>query len=259
MPVSPAFDPTTGASGGAASGGGGSSFYAVPFGDPIDLTDGWTLYDPDSLIKSVTFSGGVHTVTWNAATGSSDYNWSAGSTHRAPRWYQSALIDGNQLTTDDVTQNVFMVVTDNTQRGDFDNTLVHGICVDPTSTTATTIAGMGQAVTVFAGGASTASMGVWTINSSSVTATSAPSRSMATAQYGGRHTGSVCFTNLDASGQRIQNGSRNGTVTLSAGADLRWMVGVGVRSNTTNITQDDESLRFKLYRKSFKMNLTGVL
>ncbi len=243
----------------AGCSGGGGSAYDIPFGDPINLTEGWTLVDPDGLIKSITYSGGVHTVTWNAASGSSDYNWSAGSNHRAPRWYQPAEIDSNALTTDDLIQNVTLVVTDNTQRGDFDNALVHGVCVDPTSTVATTIAGMGQAVTVFTGGAATASMGVWTVNSSSVTATSAPSRSMATAQYGARHTGSVCFTNLDASGFRVQNGSRNGTTALSAGTALNWVVGLGVRSNTTNILQDDESLRFKLYRKSFKMNLVGVL
>lgn len=258
MPITPCFDPTTGASGGAAPAPSGSA-YDIPFGDPVNLTDGWTLYDPDSLIKSITYSGGVHTVTWNAASGSSDYNWSAGTNHRAPRWYQPAQIDSNALTTDDLIQNVTLVITDNTQRGGFDNALVHGVCVDPTSTVATTIAGMGQAVTVFTGGAATASMGVWTVNSSSVTATSAPSRSMATAQYGARHTGSVCFTNLDASGFRVQNGSRNGTTVLPASTALNWIVGLGVRSNSTNIAQDAESLRFKLYRKSFKMNLTGVL
>ena len=258
MPVFPAFNPTTGASGGAPS-QAGASFYDVPFGDPVDLTSGWTLYDPDSLIKSITFSGGFHTVTWNAVSGSSDLNWSAGTTHRAPRWYRSAQIDGTVLTSDDVVQDIGLVITDNTQRGAFDNALVHGICVDPTSTTATAIAGIGQAVTVFTGGAATASMGVWTVNSSSVTATSAPSRSMSTAQYGGRHTGSVSFTNFDASGFRVQNGSRNGTVTLGAGASLNWIVGLGIRSSATNIGQDDQSLQFKLYRKSVKMNLSGVL
>lgn len=263
MPIAPCFDPTTGASGGAAPApGGGGSGYDVPFGDPIDLTDGWTLYDPDSLIKSITFSGGFHTVIWNELlTGSPNYNWTAGSNHRAPRWYQPAQLDGNQLTSDDVTQNIFYMVTDNTPagRGDFPNAVSHGICVDPTSTVASTIAGMGQHVTVLTTGPNTAAMGVWTVNSGATTATSAPSRSMATGQYGGRHCGSALFTNFDASGFRIQNGSRNGSVALPASTNLNWIVGLGLRSNSNTIAQDDQSLKFKIYRKSFKMNLAGVL
>lgn len=261
MPIAPCFNPETGASGGAPP-ATSASLYDIPFGDPIDLTSGWTLYDPDSLIKSISFAGGFHTVIWNELlTGSSDYNWTAGSTHRAPRWYQPARIDGQQLTSDMVTQNVFGIVTDNTVagRGDFSNAVSHGICVDPTSTVANDIAGMGQHVTVLDSGGDTAALGVWTVNSGATTATSAPSRSIATAQYGGRHCGSACFTNLDASGLRVQNGSRNGSVALPASTNLNWIVGLGLRSNTVTIAQDDQSLKFKIFRKSFLMSLTGVL
>lgn len=261
MPIAPAFDPDSGASGGAPI-PATASLYNIPFGDPIDLTSGWTLYDPDSLIKSITFSGGFHTVIWNELlTGSNNYNWASGSNHRAPRWYQLAQIDGQQLTSDDVTQNIFFMVTDNSAagRGDFQNAVTHGICVDPTSTVATTIAGMGQHVTVINTGADTAAMGVWTVNGSATTATSAPSRSMALAQYGGRHVGSTCFTNLDASGLRVQNGSRNGSTAIPASTNLNWIVGLGTRSNTATIPQDGQSLKFKIYRKSTKMNLSGVL
>ncbi len=261
MPVAPAFDPTSGASGGASP-AASASLFNIPFGDPIDLTSGWTLYDPDSLIQSISFSGGFHTVIWNELlVGSSHYHWTAGSTHRAPRWYQPAQIDGQRLTSDMVTQNVFAIVTDNSVsgRGDFPNAVSHGICVDPTSTASSAIAGMGQHVTVLNTGANTAAMGVWTVNSGATTGTSQPSRSMATAQYGGRHCGSATFTNLDASGFRIQNGPRNGPVALPASTDLNWIVGLGLRSNTNSIKQDDQSLKFKIYRKSFLMSLAGVL
>ena len=60
MPIAPVFPgPSTG-------GDSGASFYDATFTGPINLTDGtWTLNDPDSLIQSITYSAGVHTVTWN--------------------------------------------------------------------------------------------------------------------------------------------------------------------------------------------------
>ena len=82
MPIFPCFDPTTGASGGA-SGGGGGSLYDVSMGSAVNLTDGsWTLSDPDSLVDSVSFSGGFNTVTMNAlAAGASHYRWDSSATN----------------------------------------------------------------------------------------------------------------------------------------------------------------------------------
>ena len=259
MPIAPCFDPNTGASGGASA-GGSASLYDLEFDGPIDLTDGtWTINDPDSLIKSITYSAGVHTVVWNAlAAGSANYRWDSGSTHRAPRWYNAAEIDGTQLTSDDVIQSVFYVKTDNTNRGDFDSAMVHGICVDPTSTTANTIAGMGLLATAQSSGSNTF-LGIWTVNGGASTSASASARCLTTTQYGGRHTGSGCFTIVDSSGYRLQNGSRNGSLVLSSSANLHWIVGIGTRSNTTTITEDDESQRFSIWRKAVKMDLSGVL
>jgi hypothetical protein len=247
MPIAPCFDPETGASGGAPP-ATSASLYDIPFGDPINLTSGWTLYDPDNLIKSISFAGGFHTVIWNELlTGSSDYNWASGATHRAPRWYQPAQIAGVQLTSDDVVQNMFFMAVS------------HCICVDPTTTVALDIAAVGQHATVLPTGAASAYLGVLTVNSGATTGTGSPSRSMATSQYGGRHVGSACFTNLDANGYRLQNGSRNGNSAIPASTNLNWMVGLGTRSNAITIAQDDQSLRFKIYRKSTKMDLSGVL
>ena len=262
MPIAPCFNPETGASGGAPP-ATSASLYDIPFGDPIDLTDGWTLYDPDNLIKSISFAGGFHTVIWNELlVGSQNYNWASGATHRAPRWYQPAQIAGIQLTSDDVVQNMFFMVTDNTTgtgRGAFANSVSHCICVDPTSTVSLDIAAVGQHATVLPTGSDTAYLGVLTVNSGATTGTGNPTRTMATNQYGGRHVGSAIFTNLDANGYRLQNGSRNGNSAIPASTNLNWMVGLGTRSNTTTIAQDDQSLRFKIYRKSTKMDLSGVL
>jgi hypothetical protein len=259
MPIIPTFDPSTGASGGPAP-TGSATLYNVPFEGPIDLTDGsWTLYDPDSLIQSISYASGWHTVVWNAlAVGSADYNWSSGTDHRAPRWYKSAEIDGNQVTSDDLMQSVFYIQTDNTNRGDFDNAIVHGVCVDPTSTVATTIIACGLYANALAAGTNTA-LGVYTVNGSATTGVGTSDRCMTTFQYGARHSGSGAFTVLDNQGYRIQNGSRNSVNVLPSTTNLNWIVGLGTRANTTTIALNDESQRFKLYRVAVKADLAGVL
>ncbi len=259
MSVTPCFDPTTGASGGVPP-AVSASLYNVPFDGPLDLTDGsWTLYDPDNLIQSISYAGGWHTVVWNAlAAGSSNYNWSAGTTHRSPRWYKAAEVDGVRLTSDDLTQAIFYIQTNNVNRGDFDNGIVHGICVDPASTAATTIAACGLYANAFSSGTQTA-LGVFTINSAATAGVFSSDRCMTTFQYGAGHTGSGVFTVLDASGVRIQSGSRNASSVLPASTDLFWMVGLGTRGNTITITANDESQRFKIWRTAVKTDLAGVL
>lgn len=259
MPITPCFDPTTGASGGAAP-AASASLYDIPFEGPLDLTDGtWTLYDPDSLIQSISFAGGWHTVVWNAlAAGSSDYNWSGGTNHRAPRWYKAAEIGANRLTSDDITQAIFYIQTDNVNRGNFDSAIAHGICVDPTSTVANDIAGCGLYANATVAGTNTA-LGVWTVNASASTGVGSSDRCLTTFQYGGGHCGSGCFTVVDNLGARVQNGSRNATTTLPAATDLFWMVGLGTRGNTITIALNDESQRFKVFQTAVKTNLAGVL
>jgi hypothetical protein len=190
--------------------------------------------------------------------GSADYNWSSGSTHRAPRWYRAAEIGADRLTSDDITQAIFYIQTDNTNRGNFDNAIAHGICVDPTSTVATTIVGCGLYANATVSGTNTA-LGVWTGNASASTGVGSSDRCITTYQYGGGHAGSGCFTVIDATGARLQNGSRNATAPLPSGTDLFWIVGLGTRGNTITITANDESQRFKLYRTAVKTNLAGVL
>ena len=75
MGIVNAFDPAGGANGGFVPGAGGAASLTDIAFQTIDLTDGsWTLLDPDSLVDTVTFSGGFNTVTWNTlAAGSSNY------------------------------------------------------------------------------------------------------------------------------------------------------------------------------------------
>ena len=87
MPIAPCFDPTTGASGGAQPGGGGGADLSALGFTAIDITDGFTLTDPDSLVDSSSSASGVNQVVFNAlAVGSTDYAWGSGNNQRAPRW-----------------------------------------------------------------------------------------------------------------------------------------------------------------------------
>ena len=259
MPIVQVFSPTTGA---AIGGGDGpvvsASLYNVPWGIPIDLTDGsWTLLDPSSLVKSVSFAGGFNTVTFNQlAVGSQDYNWTSGSNILSPRWYKKVEIEETQITTDDVTNSLFYMEVDNSIR-DFNNLQVNGICEDPTSTSLTTMRGTGATYNMTTPGGSNAPMGVWTVNGSATTTSGTNNRVFTQSQWGGRHTGSTTFTLLDSNGFRVQNGARNANSLLSSTVDAHWIVGVGTRGIIA--IPDDGQVRFKAYHKCIKMNTGAIL
>jgi len=259
MPIVQVFSPTTGA---AIGGGDGpvvsASLYNIPWGDPIDLTDGsWTLLDPSSLVKSVSHSAGFNTVTFNQlAVGSQDYNWTSGSNILSPRWYKKVLIDGTQITTDDITNALFYMEVDNSVRT-FNNANVNGICEDPTSTVLTTgVRGTGATYNMTTPGGTNAPMGVWTVNGAATTTSGTNNRVVTQSQWGGRHTGSTTFTLLDSNGLRVQNGSRNASQVLSSTVDAHWIVGVGTRGIIA--IAEDSTVRFKAYHKGIKMN-TGAI
>jgi hypothetical protein len=262
MPISNTFDPYTGAAnGGGVPDPGGASLYDVPYGDLENLTDGsWTLVDPLGLVKSISYDAGTgfHSIVWNAALASQDLNWSAGTNHTAPRWFKNAEIDGTGLTSDDIVNTTFYIDVDNVNRGTFDNAIGWGICVDPTSTDANTIAACGLYANTVISNNNTA-LGVWTVNGSASTTSGTHHRCVTTYQYGGRHCGSGVFTLVDDLGYRVQNGSRNANITIPDGQDLKWIVGVGTRGNTIPIPQDATSQQFKIRKIAVKYNLGAVL
>jgi len=259
MPVSNVFDPNTG---GAIGGGGGAvasaTLYDIPWDGPINLTDGsWTLLDPSSLVKSVVFAGGFNTITFNElAVGSQDYNWTSSGDILAPRWYKKVLIDGTQITTDDVTSAFFYMEVDNLIR-DFNHNVINGICEDPTATVLNDLRGTGATYNMTTPGGTNAPMGVWTVNSSATTTSGTNNRVMTQSQYGGRHAGSTSFTLLDASGFRVQNGGRNASVVLSNTVDAHYVVGPGTRGIIT--IAEDNQVKFKAYHKAVKMDLGAIL
>lgn len=242
----------------------GEALDNISFGDAINLTDGtWSLYDPDGLLNSISYDPVTeyHTVVWNAlAVGSADYNWGSGANHRSPRWYKLAKINGVQLTTDDIVQAIFYAQVDNINRGDFDCQMVHGISVDPTSTTANTILGCGLIAQAWLSSANT-HMGIWTVNSPNALAVVSPAsdRCITTCQYGGLHVGGGSWTIVDSSGNRTNSGARSGNGVLPSATNLNWIVGVGPRINTTTIGAGNESQKFRIFRTAVKTDLGSVL
>jgi len=230
----------------------------ISFGNEIDLTDSsWTLLDPSSLVKSVSFLSGFNTITFNdLLVGSQDYNWTSSGNILAPRWYKKVLIDGTQITTDDITSALFYMEVDNSIR-DFNHNVINGICEDPTATVLNTLRGTGATYNMTTPGGTNAPMGVWTVNSSATTTSGTNNRVFTQSQYGGRHAGSASFTLLDASGFRVQNGGRNASAALSSTVDAHFVIGTGTRGIIT--IAEDNQVRFKAYHKAVKMDLGAIL
>lgn len=243
MPVAPAFNPTTGASGGAPP-AASASLANLPL-TVVDLTDGsWTLEDPDNLVASVTHAGGDNIVTWNAlAAGSADYNWSGGTNHRAPRWYKLLDIDGTQVVSTDHLAFTSRL-QNNPSVNDFDQQVVIGAAFDPTSTVASTIDGTGGMFAKTASG--NPAYGTWQVNSSTSGTNANNLYGVATVLRGHNALGSGVYLNSDSSSVVRGAGSRNSNqlAATTGSQNVYVMVGVGPRANTNTISANDQQ-RFK--------------
>jgi len=253
MPVVPCFDPTTGASGGAPPAASASLWNLTT--TAIDLTDGsWTLYDPDSLIDTVSHAAGLNTVTWNAlAAGSADYNWSAGTTHRAPRWSKLLQIDGNQVTQLNTLLFTTRVEVDTTVN-DFDQQLVVGVALDPSSTTATTIDGTGAKFDKTTGGGP--GYGTWQVNSGTTSTNNNNEYSVCTVLRSSNSLGAGAYVNIDSSDVAVTSNSRNSNQNAAGvgTVNVHILVGVGPRLSTGTITAGDQ----QAFKASFTAATIGV-
>jgi len=266
MAIANVFDPYTGAANGGvvpSPGGGGTSLYETAF-NVVNLTDGsWTLYDPDSLIQSVTFSAGYNTVTWNAlSVASLNYNWAAGGEHRAPRWYKNNIIDGNQVSSIDTNVFTSLLEIDQTVN-EFNQAVLMGIAVEPATTDLFTVDASGGYVIKF-GPPSSPAYPAWGTHqySSATTATDAQSDyGVCTIMRGGNQIGSGVFLNSDGADDRAYStGSRNSNQPVflsSTPADTYIMLGVGVRSNTDTVVAGEKH-RFRAQYISYVPDVSGA-
>ncbi len=247
MSIVPCFDPTTGASGGASSGGGSATLSNLTF-ETVDLTTGWTLLDPDSLVKAVSFAGGFNTITLNElATGSNLYNWASGTSIQAPRWYKLLTVSGSQVTEATRTAIHARYENDDTVNT-FSQRVVFGSASDPTSTTALTIAGAGGSFARSISGSTSklrAAYGVWTQNSEAINTSNLQAYSVVSQYRGDSGLGTPIVFSLNSSNAIVHVNSRNSNRNNLGSAAVYLIVGVGIRDNTDTIDEDD-TVKFKL-------------
>jgi len=250
MPVTPCFDPTTGASG-VASGGGGASLYNLPV-EGIDLSDGsWTLYDPDGLVDTITHAAGWHTLTWNAlAVGSADYDWFNGTTVRAPRWYKNLEINGTQITSLDVLVSSYrmeLLPLLDPDACPFRWLGVFGAALDATSTDTGLMCATGGVMGRFS--PTTAGIyGIFTRNTQSSNGPNAGAYGTCTTVRGGDGLGGGEFMIFDTAGSNLQAAARSAgvyTTGLPVPTNVQLVVGLGTGTGATTITAGDQT-KFKL-------------
>jgi len=260
MPIVNVFDfPAGGANGGFVPGESSESV-SNDLSDLdltlIDLTDGWTLEDPDSLINSVTYSDGFNTVTWNAlAVGSSNYNWGSGSVIRAPRWYKLLQINSVQITNIDMLLMTTRIQND-PGVNDFNQKVVCGAALSPTSTDPNVLDGNGGVFkkTIFGSPA----YGTWQINTETTGLNAALSYSVCNVLRGNNALGTGIYLNSNSSNVVVNSGSRNSNINVSGATgtvNVYIIVGVGPQDNTDTIS-DGNRQKFKVSYNAVTLNVT---
>lgn len=135
MPIVPAFDPATGASGGP-QGGGGTGTGWVTIGDLTPLT----FSDPAGVLTSYAFNAGFHEFDMTTQLANADFALNSGSNFTGPRW-SAPLVDGTGQPV--LAGDRFIMLVELT---DLDAGLSRqwaaawGVAKIPTSTTTATIA-----------------------------------------------------------------------------------------------------------------------
>lgn len=247
--ASPIFYPKspTDMGGGGAAPAGGADLSALGF-VAVDLTDGWTLYDPDSLVASVTHSAGVNTVTMNAlGSGSNDYAWAYSATIRAPRWYKALTapnasdVEQQIVSGDTFTLSTVMQFQEPADR--FATQAVIGSAFNPTSTASADIDLIGGMLQYPTSGNPLAGA-FWQQTPSLAGANANLDRSFVVHNAAAGRMGVAGYVNVDssgaflASGQRAGNASYNDTTT-----NLSIVVGLGTASAATIAAGEDAKLK----------------
>jgi Flp pilus assembly protein TadG len=235
----------------SGGGGGGASLYNLPWTD-VDLTDGsWTLQDSGLKLDTVTNVGsGFMRVRWGAAANGSDYSWTAGADHVAPRWYKDLVIDGTTVTTGDLAVIAFRMEIDGTV-DNFDQAIVAAHAPWPNLDPANSMSAAGGFAGKYVG--SNNLYGAWTIS----TATQVNNKSYAVivAHRGGGGVGAVCGQGYDALNVASGNVSRNANLYGSTSLPLRLMIGVGNLNTTASTVSAGDEQKFSIKYKALTVKI----
>ncbi len=233
--------------GGGAPAKAGADLSALGFVS-VDLSDGWTLTDPDGLVDTVSHSGGVNTVTMNAlGTGNLHYSWANATNMRAPRWHKLLKIadaDGAEqqvVSGDTFTLQVLMEYEAASSR--FATQMVAGVAEDATATVYNSIDLLGGVLQYPKTGNPTG--GAFGLQSAAVAGASALfHRVWVTANFSGGRMGTPTYITSQSSGAILASGQRatNQAYTdLTTNLDL--MVGLGTLGSQTINAGEDAKLK----------------
>jgi hypothetical protein len=235
--------------GGGAAPAGGADLSALGF-VAVDLTDGWTLYDPDGLVDTVAHDSGsgVNTIVMNAlGSGSLDYAWAYSATIRAPRWYKAltapnASDQEQQIVSGDAfTLSTVMHFQEPTDR--FATQAVIGSAFNPTSTASADIDLIGGMLQYPTSGNPLAGA-FWQQTPSLATANASLDRSFVVHNAAAGRMGTAAYVNVDSSGGFLASGQRAGNSTYSdTSTNLSIVVGLGTASSATITAGEDAKLK----------------
>ena len=259
MGIVRAFDPDTGASGGPApAAASGADLAALGF-ISADLTDGWTLTDPDSLVNSTAHSSGVNTITMNAlGAGSNDYVWSSGSTIEAPRWHK-------ELKIPDINGTEQQVVTGNTYvlqvllefvapSARFGAQIVIGTAADASSTTVTTMDLMGGIIQYPTSGNPTGGA-IGQARAALGAANANYKRTYVTAGFTQGRMNTPTYINTNTSDAILASGQRATNITYAdTTTNVDIMVGLGTANSSTTISASDDA-KIKVWYRVVRLTL----
>jgi hypothetical protein len=219
----------------------------------IDPTS-WSTNDPDSLLKSVSHASGtgISTFTFNASSGSANYQL-VNSTQKFPRRYTDLQADNGDgtyttLTTDD---NILLYLRVSSYTTDFASRLLVAVAVDPTSTTASTQQGYG--VFLYKPG-STPGDGLWDISYTQQNTNTNTDSANGVLNYSLNRSVAMTSYSLRSTGILLNLRQRTLSDTLTAGTDLKIMVGVATNASWTTITED-QTVAGKLEYQAIKLSV----
>ena len=226
----------------------------------IDLTSGWTLYDPDSLVASVSYSGGFNTIVMNAlGSGSANYVWKNSGAKRGPRWYRnfqdSGMTPANQ-NRGDLLVGIYKLDFDDTVR-DFKADVICGTARTANSLTASGVA-LGGAIGSLssASAGSNAAYGCFCYSAATVAATSGPDQGVITFLHGAERVGGGAYTLLDSNDLALNTGVRNSNQAVTSnGSPMSQVVAVGTYNNSATISANDE-VKIRIQFAYIKPSLT---
>ena len=241
MPIIPAFDPATGASGGPAP-AGATGFAWTQITDFSTLTAS----DPNGLVTGYSVAGGLHSVTLaTLAVSNVDYNYGSGANFTGARWtFPLAYPDGSPVVAGD-TFCLASKVTDLSVGATRNYNIAVAAVQNPTSTVLNTMDALGT--TFGMTGVGTPLAGTWRRNVVGTTSLASGVTVYGQSLFGGLPGKTKCgatATIQAAASQAPTQGLDANAWTVADNAQVYAIIAVGTLGT---VTTTGGTVDFKLY------------